>query len=243
MQRYFTDLIKNKQAILKESDHHHIKNVMRFRVGDEVSVCDMNGHCFNGTFQSIKEEIVVSLSNELPSTELPCTVSIAQALIRRERFEYMIQKATELGMHHLIPINTKYSIVDVEEKKAAKKMERWQKIMLEASEQSRRNMVPVVDEIQHLKELDLTSYDAVFVAYEQKRQNKSLKTILENQPFKNILLIVGPEGGFHPNEIKELSTQKNVHLIGLGKRILRSETASSYFLSVLSFVYELGEES
>lgn len=243
MQRYFTDNIQNNQAILKESDHHHIKNVMRFRVGHEVSVCDMNGRCYEGTFQSLSNEIVVSLRNELPSTELSCNVSIAQALIRRERFEYMLQKATELGVHHIVPINTKYSIVDVDKKKATKKLERWQKIVQEASEQSRRNMLPVVHEIEDLNNLDFTKYDAVFVAYEQEQENKSLKTLLEGRKYKNILLIVGPEGGFHPKEITILKKHENVHLIGLGKRILRSETASSYFLSVLSFVYELGETS
>ncbi len=243
MQRYFTDKFENKQAILKESDHHHIKNVMRFRVGDEVSVCDMSGHCYEGTFQSIDQEIVVSLRSELPNVELPCTVSIAQALIRRERFEYMLQKATELGVHHLIPINTKYSIVDVDQKKASKKLERWQKIVQEASEQSRRNIVPTVHQIEDLSTLDVTKYDAVFIAYEQEQLSKSFKTVIEEQFFQNILLIVGPEGGFHPKEIERLLKQKNVYLIGLGKRILRSETASSYFLSVLSFVYELGELS
>jgi 16S rRNA (uracil1498-N3)-methyltransferase len=241
MQRYFTNLIKEKQAILKPEDHHHIKHVMRFKVGDEVSVCDLEGHCYLGTFQEIQDQIVVSIANELPSTELPLRVSIGQALIRKDRFEYMLQKATELGMHRVIPLNTKYSIVDLDEKKAAKKRERWQKIVLEASEQSRRNLVPSVEEIIDLKDLDLSPYDAVFVAYEQAQESKSLHQLLETTSYSNILLLVGPEGGFHPKEIERLKAYEKVHIGGLGKRILRSETASSYFLSVVSYVYELGE--
>lgn len=241
MQRYFTNEIQNTQAILQETDHHHIKNVMRFRVGDEVSICDTKGHCYAGTFQEIGEQVVVSLGTQLPNNELPIHVTIAQALIRRERFEYMLQKATELGMHHLIPINTKYSIVDVDKKKEQKKIDRWQKIMQEASEQSRRNIVPTISDIVSLSMLDFSHYDAVFVAYEQEQSSNTLKTMLQKNKYKNIMLIVGPEGGFHPEEIKKMQTHKHVFVVGLGQRILRSETASSYFLSVLSYQYEMGE--
>jgi len=242
MQRYFTNQIKQKQAIIEESDHHHIKHVMRFQVGDEVSICDLEGHCYLGTFQAIGDQIIVSISKELPSTELPLDVTIGQALIRRERFEYVLQKATELGMKKLIPLHTKYAIIDLDKKKAKKKVERWQKIVQEASEQSRRNYVPLVLEVSDLQALDLSSYDAVFVAYEQLQESKSLHHLLEENTYQNILFLVGPEGGFHPKEIEALKTHKNVHLVGLGKRILRSETASSYFLSAISYVYELGEK-
>jgi len=241
MQRYFTDDLTKEQAILKPTDLHHIKHVMRFRVGNAVSVCDTLGHCFEGIFTQIDEQVVVSLTKQLPDNELPLRITIAQALIRRERFEYMIQKATELGMHKLIPINTKYSIVDVDKKKEQKKLERWQKIMQEASEQSRRNIVPKVEEITSLNALELDLYDAVFVAYEEEQHSNTLKTVLGNKTFQNILFVVGPEGGFHKDEINRLKAYPNVFLVGLGKRILRSETAASYFLSVLSYQYEMGE--
>jgi len=130
----------------------------------------------------------------------------------------------------------------LDQKKAKKKVERWQKIVQEASEQSRRNMVPEITDVCDLHTLDIPSYDAVFVAYEQEQESKSLHKLLEEHTYQNILLLIGPEGGFHPKEIEALSKHTNVHLVGLGKRILRSETASSYFLRVVSYAYELGEK-
>ena len=243
MQRYFInelDLI-NKKALLEGNDFHHIKNVMRGKLGTGIIVCDNSGTCFKATITEIStNHILVDLDNELVNQDKGFSITIAQSLIRRERFELMLQKSTELGVDKIIPITTRNTIIKVKGKEESK-IARWNKITKEASEQSHRNNVAKVDDIVSIKELDYSSYDICLVAYEKETNNNSFKTILQDK-YKNILAVIGPEGGFDSTEIEYLSKIDNVKFIGLGPRILRSETASSYLLSVLSYEYEMSEQ-
>lgn len=241
MQRYFIEKLhlESKEAFLVGNDFHHIKNVMRSKIGDYIIVCDNHDICFKSKIVSFENNQVKTIFEELvPTTELPVVVDIAQALIRRERFEYMLQKSTELGAHTIIPVKMKHSIVQLEDKKEKKKIERWNKITKEASEQSHRNHNVMVDEVTGLRNIDFKSYDVVLVAYEKENQSTALEGCLTKN-IKRILVVIGPEGGFHNSEIDFLQSFTNVCFVGLGKRILRSETASSYILSVISFVYEM----
>ena len=242
MQRYF---IKNinieaKTAFLDGNDFHHIAHVMRGRVGDRLVVCNHQEQCFISEITTIDaKHVEVQLLESLSSTELPVEVTLAQSLIRRERFEYVLQKATELGVHSIIPVQSKYSIVKID-KKVDKKVERWNTITKEASEQAHRSYCAgVLNPIHSFRELDLFKYDQVLVAYELETESTTLHSILSTQ-VNNIMIVIGPEGGLHPDEIAYFSGFDNVHFVGLGKRILRSETASSYLLSAISYEYEMG---
>lgn len=240
MQRYFIEKIdiSNNQAILTDGDFHHVKNVMRGRIGDEIIVCDYEV-CYQVTITDItKKEIITILDTLLEQKKQPYKCDIAQALIRRERFEYMLQKATELGVNTIIPTNMKNSIIKLQDNKKDNKVTRWNAITKEASEQSHRSTLSSVSDIKALKELNYKDYDIVLVAYEKEAKSTSLKEVLKDT-YQNILVVIGPEGGFDPKEIEYLESLENAKLIGLGPRILRSETASSYILSVLSYEYEM----
>ncbi len=243
MQRYFTENINLEfnTAILKNGDFHHAKNVMRSRIGDKIIICDLAKHCFIATIEDFTKTEVICV-NLHPHTVIqkPYHVDIAQALIRRERFEYMLQKATELGVDRIIPIVTKHTIIKLGDDKQQNKLQRWNLICKEASEQSHRSTVSIVDPVIAINELQIMDYDLVLIAYETETNSKSLPDILR-QSYSRILVIIGPEGGFAPKEVIALQHFPQVHVVGLGPRILRSETASSYILSVLSFIYELGE--
>ena len=147
-------------------------------------------------------------------------------------------KATELGADTIIPMMTQHSIVKVDPQKASFKIERWNKITKDASEQAHRKTKCMVLPIEELHALKFKSYDIVLVAYEKENMSHSLKYILQKK-FKNLLIVIGPEGGLSDEEIQFLSGYGNVEFIGLGHRILRSETASSYILSVLNYEYEM----
>jgi len=240
MQRYFIENmnIKNKTAVILGADFHHIKNVMRSKVGDNLIVCQ-DGICFKAIINSFtNDEVVCSLETELETPLKDFHVTIAQGLIRRERFEYMLQKATELGADSIIPMMSQHSIVKVDPQKVGFKIDRWNKITKEASEQSHRNTKCLVHSIEDLHSIKFKSFDIVLVAYEKENMSHSLKFILQSK-FKKILVLIGPEGGFSEEEIQFLSGYGNVDFIGLGNRILRSETASSYILSVLNYEYEM----
>ena len=246
MQRYFINQIdiENKKALLEGNDFHHIKNVMRSKKNDHIIVCDLLGNCFLSEIDNILDKVIIAnLLESIPSMELDVTIDLAQGLIRKERFEYVLQKATELGVSNITPVYSKHSIIQLDSKKTHKKVERWNKITKEASEQSHRNKCVTVSDVKNsFKELDYSKYDVVLVAYEKENESKNFKNIF-SQKYKNILLVVGPEGGLHESEIAYFESLNNVQFIGLGKRILRSETASSYMLSVIGYQYEIGDLS
>lgn len=240
MQRYFvkTNQIENKKAHIKGQDAHHIKNVMRAKTNDQLILCDDLGTCYKTSIVSIATDtVVVSLNEQMVNTNRTFKVTIAQALIRRERFEYMLQKSTELGVDYIIPTITKHAIVKLNESKQQNKIERWNMITKEASEQSHRNTTAIVTEVMDLRSINYSEYDLILIAYENENKSSQLVQVL-SKPYQNILVLIGPEGGFDPKEIKYLEAQNGIS-VGLGPRILRSETASSYILSVLSFVYEM----
>lgn len=246
MQRYFTKQLdnENKIATLVDDSYHHIKNVMRSKVNDEIIVCDYQGNCYESVITELNtKDVKVSLGALLPNNELKVKITLAQGLIRRERFEYVLQKASELGVRQIVPVNTKYSIIKLEPKKEKSKVARWNKITQEACEQSHRNVVAEVTSIHNsLKVIDYSKYDHILVAYEKENNSKELSNIFKDE-VTNILIIIGPEGGLHKEEINFLSGLPNAFMVGLGKRILRSETASSYLLSVIGYHYEIGDLS
>ncbi|MBN2604428.1 MAG: 16S rRNA (uracil(1498)-N(3))-methyltransferase [Bacilli bacterium] len=244
MQRYFINTIDltSKTAILSGNDFHHLKNVMRHRIDDKIIVCDFEGHCFLSTISEFQSNSAVChVKDEISSTEMKVSVDIAQGLIRREKFEYMLQKSSELGANKIIPTMMRNSIVKVEDKKSDNKITRWNAITKEACEQSHRNRLCLVTDITDMASISYHDYDLVLVCYEEEKQSKSLKSILETKQYQNILVVIGPEGGLSKDEIQSLTKKDHVHLVGLGPRILRSETASSYVLSVISYVTEMSE--
>lgn len=241
MQRYFIaqDAFEDKQAIIYGPDVHHISHVMRFSVGDDIIICDQQNRCHIGVIQLISsEQVVVSITTPVTNNELPVRVDIAQALIRRERFEYMLQKATELGVHSIHPITMTYCVVKWNDKKSNSKIDRWNTITKEASEQSHRSHQVVVSDVVALMQLPFQQYDIILVADETEASTTTLPQLL-SKDLGSILVVIGPEGGFHPKERTALQTIPNLYQVGLGPRILRSETASSYILSVISYQYEM----
>ena len=240
MQRYFINNlnIDKKTALIQGADFHHVKNVMRAKLGDRLIVCHKS-LCYNAVIRSFNDnEVQCALESEIASLAKNYEVTIAQGLIRRERFEYMLQKSTELGVDYIIPMSSQHSIIKLNPLKVDSKIERWNKITKEASEQSHRNTQSIVLHLHDLHSIKFKTFDIVLVAYEKENMSHSLKHILQEK-FKNILILIGPEGGLSEEEIQYLSGYGNVEFIGLGQRILRSETASSYILSVLNYEYEM----
>lgn len=244
MQRYFSETvdISNKTASLSGNDFHHLKHVMRHRLQDKIIVCDVKGHCFYGLItQYLAKSASIELQEQVPSSEMNVRVDLAQGLIRREKFEYVLQKSSELGVAKIIPTLMRNSIIKIEDKKSDNKMLRWNAITKEACEQSHRNQRCEVTPITELKDLAFQDYDMVLVCYEEEKRSKSLKALLEEKDYHNILVVIGPEGGLSKDEIQFLKSNENTYLVGLGPRILRSETASSYILSAISYVNEMSE--
>lgn len=248
MQRYFMNQsYDDKPAYyLEDSDYHHAAHVMRMKIGEHCFLSFDNEVAIIAELTEISENQMIfkEVSKESHQKEMPYNVSIACAYTKGDKLEFVAQKATELGMAELVGFPGKTSVAKWDEKKLAKKIPRFEKILKEAAEQSHRQKVPTVRLFSTFKEFiqTLAHYDKILVAYEESAkigETKSfVKAIQEVEEGDKLLIIFGPEGGISPDEIKLFEEYQSV-LCGLGPRILRAETAPLYALSAMSYQWEL----
>lgn len=237
MQRYFIESsdINNREIIISNSDVHHIKNVMRMKINDEVICVDKDENVYLAKIIEISDNIRLEIVREIENkSELEIKVTVAHGLVRREKTEEVIRRLSELGCYEYIPLMMKRSIV----KNIKDRSDRWNKIIKEACEQSQRNRLMNLSDYITMKDLikQKDQYDLLLFA--DIDNSKAIKTVLSKFKGKSILVIIGPEGGFDKSEIKLLK-DNNFTAISLGTRILRTETAPLYIMSVIG--YEVGE--
>ncbi|PEJ56420.1 MULTISPECIES: 16S rRNA (uracil(1498)-N(3))-methyltransferase [unclassified Bacillus (in: firmicutes)] len=248
MQRYFIEetQLQNDTVTITGDDAHHIANVMRMKPEQEI-ICTVQGsstvRCSLTNISS--EQITAAVVEYVENTnELPISITIASGLPKGDKLELIIQKSTELGASSFLPFAAARSIVKLDDKKAGKKVERWQKIAKEAAEQSYRFIVPTVEQPVSFQQLlnSIQHYDACIVAYEESAKiGESAGLVQTFQSLKEgsrLLVVFGPEGGLSDKEVDQLEA-KGAMLCGLGPRILRTETAPFYVLAAASFHFEL----
>lgn len=238
MQRYFIDSkqIKGDLIVLTGELHHHIAKVLRSQVGERFLVCDGKGTDFLVEIIKITSDQVVGRIIETSHSkgEPVVQVTVAQSLPKGDKIEWILQKGTEIGAVSFLPFSSKRTIVKLDPKKEAKKFLRWQKIIAEAAEQAHRGQIPELLPLHSWKELltRFADYEAVWIAYE--KGGVGLATACSKTTAQNILLVIGPEGGFTEEEILE-AEENGAKRISLGNRILRTETASLCALSCILF--------
>ncbi|MDC3415568.1 16S rRNA (uracil(1498)-N(3))-methyltransferase [Aquibacillus salsiterrae] len=248
MQRYFISAdnwISDQQINIDGDDFHHITRVMRMSVGDDVICNHPNGSAAECVIVDVKNDyLVLSVKAWLnQSVELPVHVTIAQGLPKGDKIDLVLQKGTELGAARFILFQASRSVVKWDEKKALKKQDRFNKIVKEASEQSHRNKVPEVEGVSSFQLLleKSETYNVKLFAYEEEAKSASftrLSSIFnEITADMSVLVCIGPEGGFSPDEVNLLKAA-GFSSVRLGPRILRTETASLYFLSSISYHFE-----
>ena len=226
-------------------DVNHIKNVLRMRPGEKIRVSSRSGQDFFCEIAELTDDFVQAdiLNEEVPGTELPARIYLFQALPKGDRMEYVIQKAVELGVYEIIPVAMRYCVVKLDQKKAAKKVERWQTISETAAKQSKRSMIPGVHPVMSYKEaLEYAKIcDINLVPYENERGMEATREALDKlQPGKSISILIGPEGGFSEQEIE--AARQTMDVISLGKRILRTDTAACCAMSMVMLRLEsMGE--
>ena len=243
MQRYFANF-NNQDAsvVIKDGDVHHIKNVMRMKIGDAIYLSNQQLVFYSVITSISDDEVICGLQYEImENSELGVHVTIAQGLPKADKFEWIIQKTTELGVSKLIPISSERSIIKLDPKKKQKKIDRYQKIAKEASEQSHRTLIPTVSNVMTVKELieESKSYTYKAVAYEATTEvdyHNFDKIMQEIKPQDSLIVFIGPEGGISNKEMT-LLTENGFKIISLGNRILRTETAPIFVMSAV--VYQL----
>lgn len=242
MQRYFIDAqnIEGSFIHIDPYNHKHMQRVMRYHQGDRVICILPDHHVYIYEIIDIEKGILQQKEELIENNELDVEVTLIYGLPKNDKFEWVLQKATELGVHRIVPFLSQRSIIKTDEKSFEKKRERYTRILKEASEQSCRQTIPELTSLMKISQLEKYLGDVNLVAYEEESRNgeKSLLAKTLQKDYHTITIIVGPEGGFDGSEIQKMK-ELGVQACSLGKRILRSETAPLYMLSVIGFSREL----
>lgn len=250
MQQYFVEEVIDSNAsifILHDSQlQHHLIKVLRMHENEQCLLVDQAANTFLATLKSTDEEITfeISLKEDVIDVEFPVEPVIACSLSKKDKLEWIAQKSTELGAKRILFFNSKYSVKKWDSKIAAKKISRMQEIIKNAAQQSHRQMIPQVEYLESLSELikKTAEYSVKLVAYEEVAKagqpSNLVSAINQIETNQKVICLFGPEGGFDESEIKLLN-ENGFLSVGLGPRILRAETAPLYFLSTLSYKFDL----
>lgn len=250
MQRYFIspEDLSQDRAVLSGDDAHHLRRVMRAEIGAEVILCDGTGKEYAAKVREFhKDQVLLEIVEERKSFGEPrVNVWIAQSLPKADKLETVIQKGTEVGVAQFLPFVSSRTIVQYDKKKEQKRLQRWRKIAKEAAEQARRGKVPEVRETVNWKQLLAYSKEAAVTIFcYEKEASRQLRDVLRSvkRPLSgSILIVIGPEGGFTEAEAAE-AEEAGWLAAGLGRRILRTETAGLVAASCIMYEFgEMGEE-
>ena len=246
MHRFFVDkgniLNANESILIDGTDVNHIKNVLRLSLGDEILVGDGSGTDYVCSISSISNDSVTADIRDVikNQAELPVRITLFQGMPKADKLELIIQKAVELGACEIVPVVTKRSVVKIDEKKADKKLERYNGIAMAAGKQSGRGIVPKVSGFMSFKQAIeyAKTMDMCIIPYEEARGIEYSKEVIGSIYGKKSLgIFIGPEGGFAREEI-DLAVSAGACPITLGNRILRTETAGLAVLSIIMFELE-----
>ena len=245
MQRFFVEphqIDRDRHEIrITGNDVNHIVNVLRMKKDEELWISDKEKEYHCVIENSGEDEVLLHiLYVQEPDYELQNRIYLFQGLPKADKMELIIQKAVELGAYSVVPVSTRRCVVKLDNKKAEKKVSRWQQIAESAAKQSKRMLIPNVHQVLSFKEAlkYAESMDIRLIPYELAKGMQETKEILAAiEQGQSIGIFIGPEGGFEEKEV-EAAISEGAKPITLGKRILRTETAGLAILSVLMFQLE-----
>ena len=215
----------------------HVSKVLRFEVGDQLELFNREGMVALCEITEIsKQQFSAEVKDVYKSESEPeVKITLYQGIAKEAKMDYIIQKATELGISEIVPVETEFTVVKI--KDSAKKIERWQKIALDAAKQCKRASVPEIAEpVKFDKALALLKENEIFFAPYEAAEQGSLKDLALGKSPKSAGYIIGPEGGFSQKEANAFLSEA-IPIVTLGKRILRTETAATATLAILGFCF------
>lgn len=244
MHRFFVgeEDITGKVVKVTGSDFNHISHSLRLNEGDKIIVCNQgidNVVELTKFTDKFVEGIIVESKVNYREPEI--NITLAQAIPKKSNMDLIVQKCTEIGVSSIIPLQTKRTIVKLKGKKKQKRINRWQRIAREAAKQCQRGNIPLVKNIYDIKDIEKIkdNYDLILIPYENEKVNNFQNFWNSNtREATDILVIIGPEGGFTEQEVK-LVEKMGGKSVSLGPRILRTETAG--MISLTMILYEIGD--
>ncbi len=241
MRRFLlSDRLADKMVVAG-GEAHHMLRVLRLAAGDQVVVVDPVGQAAVARItQASDTEVFLSMETMLAEErEAPITIRLAQGLPKSDKMDFIVQKAVELGISEIIPMEADTSVVRYDAAKQQNRRERWQKIAAEAAKQCQRTIVPNVAAVQDLaKLLAATGGETQIIVLYEGQVPLGLKQVLRERPGNDYLLIIGPEGGLSSREV-QLAQERGAAIVTMGPRILRTETAA--LAAIAAVMYEHGD--
>ncbi|MCD8104517.1 MAG: 16S rRNA (uracil(1498)-N(3))-methyltransferase [Lachnospiraceae bacterium] len=237
-----SEQIGEREIRITGSDVNHIRNVLRLRPGEQISVSDKDAVTYRCEVIQVDKDAVTAkiLWSQEADTELPSKIVLFQGLPKADKMDLIIQKAVELGVSEIVPMATKRTVVKLDAKKAQARLGRWSTIAESAAKQAKRAVIPQVKPVVSFEEAVnyAKTFDRKFIPYELARgMDATRQAFGAICPGESIAILIGPEGGFDEREAA-LAQAAGVLPITLGRRILRTETAGMAVLSVLMYLLE-----
>ena len=244
MQHFFVspEQVKEEKIYIEGGDVNHMKNVLRMKLHEKVEISDGYSKKYLCEVEAYEEKAaLLNILEEMETdTELASKLYLFQGLPKSDKMELIVQKAVELGVYQVIPVAMKRSVVRLDDKKAAKKVERWNSIAESAAKQAGRSRIPEVamplsykEALKMAEELDIT-----LLPYELAGGMEATREVIRQiKSGQSVGIFIGPEGGFELEEV-DAATAMGAKIITLGRRILRTETAGLATLAVLMFELE-----
>ena len=236
------DQITDATVVITGSDVNHIKNVLRKKVGQDITVSDGVNPTYTCRISAVSSEAITAqiISRADSTRELPARIVLFQGLAKSDKLEFIIQKAVELGASEIVPVAMKNSVMKIQPEKAQAKVNRWQAIAQSAAKQSGRNVVPdVAMPMSFDKALEYSQdLEMKILTYENKSGMEYTREVISQCPGKSSIGVwVGPEGGYTPEEVEKAQNSGWLS-ISLGRRILRTETAGLATLAMLVYILD-----
>jgi len=237
MQQYFIKqhTAIGERVIFDSEQSHHLQKVLRMGNNDKVLVVTLDGKKYLVALEIEEKNVFGRCVEEIKVETNSVNVVLVLALIKKDKWDIALQKAAELQATKIVPLMTERTVIKLNEQRVDKQIARWNKIALEASEQSKRFSLCQVEEPIEIKDLVNYLQDINLVAYEKSNTSSHISRFLTKG--KSILIVIGPEGGFSASEITSME-ELGLKCCSLGSNVLRAETASMYALSVISYVNE-----
>ncbi len=241
MHRFFLkpEQINNDTVVFQPEEIRQIKNVLRLSAGDLIQVLDNAGNTYTVEISKSDNKTLKGniIEKEFQKPESRFSISLGQALTKGSKIDFIVQKATELGVKDITFVETERSIVKYKNVQAKDKLKRWEKIAKEAAEQSHRITIPDISCCRHLEEFCQSIKNAQLkLIFWEEESEKKLRDWLKNDiDISRLSILVGPEGGFSRKEI-DLTRDFGFIPVGLGPRILKTETAVISILSIIQYV-------
>ncbi len=241
MQQYFVSgMIRLQEPVLlNDQQRHHIQTVLRMKEHQQIRMVDESQRAFLCELHQQGNDLCAIPICMLESVIHRVSITLALALIKGERWDYALQKCSELGVDSIQPLITSRCVVKLKEADQSKKLQRWNRITMEACEQCHRSDLVTVHKPCTIAQMVSMNAEAKLLAYENAdAQSESIVSFINDHPhIQSIVIAIGPEGGFTKDEVMQFH-ELDFRSISLGRRILRAETAAMSAVNILSLLYE-----